>query len=197
MIEASIVVEGLPNPGFAAFRERCGRATAPSLIVRSRSPLVADFLRSLRGLGYEVPSPPQSFDYDVLESVYAFEKVQGLERTAWRSLLLDGARQPAVPKPRYRHLAAHIEVDKARQVLYVVRNGKVDVDLPGVDRGPARSVHTRGQVLDLPQGAPGTTRAPSASSTSRCTSPAATRSTAIRPFRRILRPTAVSGCRTW
>ena len=123
-----IVVEDLPKPGFATVSRTLPVALRPpSLTVGSRSPLVAEFLRRLGSLGYEVPSTTQqSFDYDVLESVYAFEKVEGLDRTGvadatfWAHL--DNA---AVPTPRYYQPADHIEVDKAKQVLYVVRDGKV------------------------------------------------------------------------
>jgi len=83
-------------------------------------------LGRLRDLGYEVPGSSSDFGYDALESVYAFQKVEGLDRTGvadarfWAHL-----DQPLVPKPRYTLPSAHIEVDKAKQVLYVVRGGKV------------------------------------------------------------------------
>ena len=77
-------------------------------------------------LGYEVPGSMRDFGYDALESVYAFQKVEGLDRTGvadatfWAHL-----DEASTPEPRYRLPAAHIEVDKAKQVLYVVRDGKV------------------------------------------------------------------------
>jgi lipoprotein-anchoring transpeptidase ErfK/SrfK len=71
------------------------------------------------------------FDGDVLESVYAFEKVQGLPRTG----MVDAAfwsrlDHPIVPRPRYRQPADHLEVDKTHQVLYVVRGGQVALISP-------------------------------------------------------------------
>jgi peptidoglycan hydrolase-like protein with peptidoglycan-binding domain len=123
-----IVVEDLPEPGFAALsRTLTVGLRPPSLTVGSRSPLVAEFLRRLDALGYEVPSTTtQDFDYDVLESVYAFEKVEGLDRTGVADATFWSHLDNAVtPTPRYYQPSAHIEVDKAKQVLYVVRNGKV------------------------------------------------------------------------
>jgi len=122
-----IVVEDLPKPGFASVTKTLSVGLRPpSLTYGSRSLLVPDLLARLRALGYETPSVTQEFDYDVLESVYAFEKVENLDRTGvadatfWAHL-----DNPVVPKPRYYQPAAHIEVDKAKQVLYVVRDGKV------------------------------------------------------------------------
>jgi lipoprotein-anchoring transpeptidase ErfK/SrfK len=63
--------------------------------------------------------------------VYAFQKVQGLERTG----VVDPAfwartENPRLPTPRYRSPANHIEVDKTRQVLYIVRDGQVSLISP-------------------------------------------------------------------
>jgi lipoprotein-anchoring transpeptidase ErfK/SrfK len=127
-----VVVEDLPSPGFAAVsRTLAVDLRPPSLTLGVRSPLVAGLLHRLGELGYEVPASTQYFDYDVLESVYAFEKVENLDRTGvvdatfWAHL-----DQPKVPRPRYLLPAAHIEVDKAHQVLYVVRDGQVKLISP-------------------------------------------------------------------
>ena len=124
----SVTVEELPHPGFAPVSKTLSVALRPpSLTYGDRSPFVADVLRRLDALGYEVPSTTQTlFDYDALESVYAFEKVENLDRTGeinatfWSHL-----DDPRVPQPRYAQPASHIEVDKVHQVLYVVRDGKV------------------------------------------------------------------------
>jgi hypothetical protein len=122
-----VTVESLPQPGFAPItRTFPVSLRPPSLSIGARGPLVAGMLTRLRDLGYEVPSDLNDFGYDAIESVYAFQKVEGLDRTGvadaqfWAHL-----DQPLVPKPRYALPAAHIEVDKTKQVLYVVRNGKV------------------------------------------------------------------------
>jgi hypothetical protein len=122
-----VVVDVLPHPGFAAVTRTVPVSLRPpSLSLGAQGPLVSDLLARLKALGYEVPASTQEFGYDALESVYAFEKVEGLDRTGvadatfWQHL--DDAQ---TPEPRYRLPAAHIEVDKARQVLFVVRDGTV------------------------------------------------------------------------
>ncbi len=128
-----IVVEGLPRPGFAdVSRALPVSLRPPRLSYGDRSPVVAQVLSRLHALGYAVPSTAQTaFDGDVLESVYAFEKVQGLPRTG----IVDAAfwerlDHPTVPQPRYQSPTAHIEIDKARQVLYLVRDGQVRLISP-------------------------------------------------------------------
>ena len=64
------------------------------------------------------------FGSEDLEAMYAFEKTEGLARTGtvdasvWRRL-----EHAQIPRARYA--GDHIEIDKGRQVLFVVRNGKV------------------------------------------------------------------------
>ena len=64
------------------------------------------------------------FGSEDLEAMYAFEKTEGLARTGtvdasvWRRL-----EHAQIPRARYA--GDHIEIDKARQVLFVVRDGKV------------------------------------------------------------------------
>jgi lipoprotein-anchoring transpeptidase ErfK/SrfK len=80
----------------------------------------------LRELQYRVPSPNARFDHRTADTILAFRKVQGMSRTTtvtpavWRALAT-----PKVPRPRSRSPRSHIEVDQTRQVLYVVRNGKI------------------------------------------------------------------------
>jgi lipoprotein-anchoring transpeptidase ErfK/SrfK len=123
----TVTVQSQPAPGFQAVSKTIPVALKPpSLTYGDHSPFVPVFLRELAALGYEVPAPTQYFDYDVLESVYAFQKVENLDRTGnvdatfWAHL--DTA---TTPKPRYQQPADHIEVDKTHQVLFVVRDGKV------------------------------------------------------------------------
>jgi lipoprotein-anchoring transpeptidase ErfK/SrfK len=66
-----------------------------------------------------------TFDDQVLQSVYAFQKAQRLERTGvadarfWRRLA-----SPQTVVPRFASPASHIEIDKGRQILVIVRNGQ-------------------------------------------------------------------------
>jgi hypothetical protein len=94
-------------------------------------PAVSELARRLAALHYAVPSTSPTFSYDFIQSVYAFQKVTGLPRTGivdaalWRRL-----ERAAIPAPRYRSPPNHLEVDKARQVLFVVRNGRVALVSP-------------------------------------------------------------------
>jgi N-acetylmuramoyl-L-alanine amidase len=64
------------------------------------------------------------FGDDDVEAVYAFQKVERIARAGtvdaalWRRLLVAG-----IPVPRYG--GDHVEIDKTRQVLFVVRGGIV------------------------------------------------------------------------
>jgi hypothetical protein len=123
----SVLVDTRPAHGYAPVSQQVRLSVRPPLLeYGSASPAVAELLRRLAALHYAIPRVQTTFDADVLESVYAFEKVQGLPRTGvadaafWKRL-----DDPIVPKPRYAGPAAHIEVDKTRQVLFLVRDGQV------------------------------------------------------------------------
>jgi N-acetylmuramoyl-L-alanine amidase len=128
-----VVVDGIPAPGFKPVSRTLPVSLhPPTLSVGTSSPQVAELLRRLGSLGYAVPSTTQTvFDDNVLESVYAFEKVENLARTG----VVDAAfwarlEHPRIPQARYQFPAAHIEVDKGHQVLYIVRDGKVALISP-------------------------------------------------------------------
>jgi N-acetylmuramoyl-L-alanine amidase len=98
----------------------------PPLAVGASSAAVAELTRRLAALGYIAPAPTTTFGADLLDTVYAFQKVQGLARTGvvdaafWTKLA-----HPLQPHARYAGPADHIEVDRSRQVLFIVRNGRV------------------------------------------------------------------------
>jgi PKD repeat protein len=106
------------------------RVALPRLAVGAHGVVVAQLGHALRRLHYAVPYG-RSFDGRMLDAVYAFQKVQGLPRTGfvgarvWRALA--GARTPV---PRYARPGSHLEVNKARQVLYVVRGSRVALIVP-------------------------------------------------------------------
>jgi N-acetylmuramoyl-L-alanine amidase len=121
-----------PPSGYDALRrELTATLRAPNLALGTTSPTVSDLARQLAALHYAVPSFGSTFDDDFQQSVYAFQKVQGLERSGavdavfWARL---GA--PRIPQPRYRQPADHIEVDKTHQVLYLVRGGQIALISP-------------------------------------------------------------------
>jgi hypothetical protein len=114
----------LPGPGYASRSlDLMTLVAQPHLAYGTSSSSVARLTEALAGLHYLVPRT-STFDSRVLDAVYAFQKVERLPRTGvvdaafWARL--GTARSPA---PRYG--GDHIEVDKARQVLFVVRGGKV------------------------------------------------------------------------
>src|SRR4051812_47944477 len=64
------------------------------------------------------------FGSEDLEAVYAFQKVQGLARSGRvDAALWDRIERARVPRARYG--GDHVEVDKTRQVLFLVRKGRV------------------------------------------------------------------------
>ena len=104
---------------------------SPRLAEGARGRAVVEVRRRLAALGYAVPPSSDLFDADLVDSVYAFEKVQGLPRTGtvgaafWEKL-----NHPFRPRPRYATPAEHLEVNKPLQVLYVVRGGRVATIVP-------------------------------------------------------------------
>lgn len=106
------------------------RVVLPRLAVGNRTAAVAQLGDRLRRLHYAAPFGA-TFDGRMLDAVYAFQKVQGLARTGvvdarfWNAL-----GRARIPAPRYPRPTTHIEVNKARQVLYVVRKSRVALIVP-------------------------------------------------------------------
>jgi len=126
-----IRVDVVPSDGYAATaRNIRANVVLPRLALGARTTAVAQLGDQLRRLHYAAPYGA-SFDGRMLDAVYAFEKVQGLPRTGvvdagfWRALTT--ARTPS---PRYTSPASHIEVNKERQVLYIVRGSSVALIVP-------------------------------------------------------------------
>jgi len=98
---------------------------AKMLSTGSSGPYVRGMLTALQRLRFRVPNVGYSFTAQVKDSVMAFQKAYRLPRTyvfntaCWRKL--DGAK---LIKPRYARPSTHIEVDKARQILMIVKGGK-------------------------------------------------------------------------
>ncbi len=93
----------------------------------STGPVVAGLLRKLRSLNFHTPPVGERFDAPVGDVVMAFKKAEELprnermDRRAWRTLA-----DMAPMKPRFRGgKGVHIEVDKTRQILMLVKNGQV------------------------------------------------------------------------
>jgi L,D-transpeptidase catalytic domain/Putative peptidoglycan binding domain len=128
----AVAVDVLPAPGYGYVGRRISVALrAPTIAYGYQGPFVATLLNRLRELGYAAPSPRTVFDSDAQQAVYAFQKAQRLERTGaadtafWRRLA-----RPAEIVPRHRFPTSHIEIDKERQILMVVRNGRAALVSP-------------------------------------------------------------------
>jgi len=122
---ARIVVLSTPRPSWAAVsRVVRAQVSAPTLAPGSHGPAVVALEQRLRELHYALPNTRGVFDDDVQAAVYAFQDVLRQDPTGvvTRRLWTDLA-QAAVPKARYP--GNHVEVDKTRQVLFLVRDGKV------------------------------------------------------------------------
>ncbi len=120
-----------PNPGFtSAAHVVRAQVVLPRLAFGASGSAVTELGSRLRALHYATPYTA-TFDDRVLESVYAFEKVQDLPRTGivgpgfWQRL-----SSPRIPVPRDANPADHIEIDKLHQVLYVVRSSRLALIVP-------------------------------------------------------------------
>jgi N-acetylmuramoyl-L-alanine amidase len=98
---------------------------AKTLSAGSSGPYVKGMLTGLQRLAFRTPGVGSSFTSSVKDSVMAFQKAYRLSRTyvfntaCWRKL--DGAK---LLKPKFSSPSTHIEVDKTRQILMVVKGGK-------------------------------------------------------------------------
>jgi lipoprotein-anchoring transpeptidase ErfK/SrfK len=129
----------MPAPGWESVGQVLSATLRPpNLSVGVTDPAVSLLAKQLAALHYAVPSFSSAFSYDFQETIWAFQKVQGLERTGaadarfWTRL-----DNPKLPQARYSEPAAHIEVDKTRQVLYLVRGGKITLISPVATAGIA------------------------------------------------------------
>ena len=121
---ARATVTTRPARGWAAVRTTVqAEIVLPRLSSGSRGPSVLQLEERLRDIRYAVEADGVYGDDDV-EAVYAFQKVEGLPRTGTMTAGL-WARLLHATVPRARYPGNHIEVDKARQVLFVVRDGRV------------------------------------------------------------------------
>jgi peptidoglycan hydrolase-like protein with peptidoglycan-binding domain len=120
-----------PTEGFTGVTHLLrAHVVLPRLGLGAQGATVAQLGYRLQALHYAAPGT-SVFGPDLLDAVYAFEKVQGLPRTGtvdaafWEQLA-----NPRLPTPRYAAPASHIEIDKTRQVLYVVRSSRVALIVP-------------------------------------------------------------------
>ena len=114
-----------PRAGYTRVRRTLtAQVVQPSLALGSRGPSVLALERRLAALHYALRGVDGVYAQDTYEAVLAFQKVNGLPRTGrvddwlWRRLARAGI-------PRAQRSGDYIEVDKTRQVLFVVERGVV------------------------------------------------------------------------
>jgi lipoprotein-anchoring transpeptidase ErfK/SrfK len=125
-----IALVAVPAPGFVAARRSVAKVVYLSeLGLGSRGPSVRALEARLAALHYALAGVDASFGPDTYDAVVAFQKVHGLPRTGrvdrrfWLLLAASGG-------PRARYGGDHVEVDKSRQVLFIVRRGQVALIVP-------------------------------------------------------------------
>jgi L,D-transpeptidase-like protein/putative peptidoglycan binding protein/PKD domain-containing protein len=121
---AHVTAASRPAPGYARVtRSLVLTVIEPTLGPGARGASVRALEERLAALRYAV-QVDGSFGDDDTEALYAFQKVEGLPRTGtasplvWRRLL-------RARTPQARYAGDHVEIDKARQVIFVVRGGRV------------------------------------------------------------------------
>ena len=127
----TVRVETVPAEGYRRVtRTLRTRVLLPRLAYGVRGAAIADLGRRLRALHYAAPAGA-AFDSRMRDAVYAFQKVHGLPRTGVVDSRFWSALAAAkMPRPRYAGPADHLEIDKGRQVLLVVRGGRVALVVP-------------------------------------------------------------------
>jgi L,D-transpeptidase catalytic domain/Putative peptidoglycan binding domain len=92
----------------------------------SHGPAVVGLKRRLASLTFHQDDLSSTWSAETSDAVLAFQKAEGLPRTslADRTTLARLAAATA-PKARYAGHGLHIEIDKTRQILMLVRNGQV------------------------------------------------------------------------
>ena len=96
----------------------------PALSLGARGPSVLALERRLAELHYALRGVDSIYGYDTLEAVLAFQKVNWLPRTGRAEPWL-WKRLATASVPHAARGGDYLEVDKARQVLFDVRDGKV------------------------------------------------------------------------
>ncbi len=113
-----------PARGWQAVRAATSLSIVqPNLSLGATGASVRELERRLADLHYAIKRDGY-FGSEDLEAVYAFQKVERLARTGRVDAAL-WSRIVSAHTPVARYGGDHIEVDKARQVLFIVRGGKV------------------------------------------------------------------------
>jgi hypothetical protein len=139
-----------PNAPRARDSSRSHRTRMPPLAQGANGVMAAQLEKRLVRLGYLLFKVNRRFDFRTEDAVRAFHKVQGMTRTGtvsertWHALA-----HPRRPKPWRRKPGTHIEIDQTKQVLYVIRRGRVkrilhtSTGANGVTRDGVWTVHRK------------------------------------------------------
>ena len=126
-----VLVAVAPAQGYAATRRSLQQTVfLPNLGVGSRGASVRGLEQRLHELHYALGRVDGYYGSDTSDAVVAFRKLHGLSRTGatdlrfWRTLDRAG-----IPAPRYGG-PKHVEVNKERQVLFLVSGGQVTLIVP-------------------------------------------------------------------
>ncbi len=128
--------------------------TSGTLRPGAHGPEVLALQQRLRSLGYWLGTPDGTYGGLTVQAVMAFQKVEGMERDgivgAATAAALETASRPAAGAGAGGDL---IEIDKDRQVLFVVRGGQVEWVL-NVSTGTEEPywVNGRTEIADTPVG---------------------------------------------
>lgn len=121
----AVADDELPATGVAASLSRA------SLGLGASGPAVLAVEQRLAELNYLIGDVDTEFDHGTRHGLYAFQKVEGLELTGFADgPTLARLWSASTPRPRYTSPGNHLEVDIARQVVFVVRSGEVAAILP-------------------------------------------------------------------
>jgi len=124
-------ISGIPAEGWTrAARTVSVPVVYPDLTVGETGSSVLELERRLAALHYALEGVDATYGADTADAVTAFEKVAGLPRTgSVDAAVWDALAAAATPEPR-NPTGDHVEVDKARQVLLLVRGGETALVVP-------------------------------------------------------------------
>ena len=119
-----------PAAGYLAARRALERIVfAPALGPGSAGASAYELDRRLHELHYALGRVDGYYGQDDADAVVAFQKLHGLPRTGRVDARFWGELERA-GIPRARYPGDHVEVSKGRQVLFIVRDGKVALIVP-------------------------------------------------------------------
>lgn len=106
-------------------------APVPVVVPNSSRPDVLALEQRLSSLAYMVGKVDGNPDEATKFGITAFQKVEGLPRTGVAdAATLDRLQNASTPAPKFTTPPDHFEVDIPRQVVFVVRGGRVTAILP-------------------------------------------------------------------